>query len=520
MSAKSLFSHSLILCLALALCFSGNTLADTAPRAVSVWLESLPALTAPGACMGLNWATSGGSVCEETHVAWDTVTRAHSQTYAHRTPSQSGGMTHYYDWLDVPIGASDIYVRAYATIDGVSCYSDEYRVLTVRAIDVGSDSPAFDSTGLRWYPDTGYVDGRYAFTGGTPYAVSRPIADTEEDWLYQTQREGVTGFTINLTLGVYRMAVDVEFHLAELQVDAAGQRVFDIYLERGTPDEVLIPSVDIYDRVGKDHALILARTVTVSDRRLYIAFVPKTSKSPVLNGLVLRGAHALGQRATLSTIAGLDDDTYVNSGTNLRRAAELLIGGQSAYHVGLRFWAVQVPQRAIINHAELRLYPSQDHYALMDINVYAEAADNALDFTMWPQVPARPRTSQSARWIVGHNDGWHPGEQVTSPELRDVIQEVVDRDGWASFNELALLLIANQGDFTPRSVWALDGSPNDRAVLYVEYTDRAILTPTPTPSPTATGTPTVTATPSLTPTCTPPAVVLSLPLLLKPWLLP
>lgn len=511
---------SCLACLTIALVLSGGALAQTSPRqAVTVELQGLPALTAPGASIGLNWAVAGGSVCEATYVRWDTTTHDYGEAYPYSTPHYSGGMKNYTDYIDVPAGASAVYLRAYALVDGTLYRSDrEYQVSTVRASDTGASEPFLGSDGTRWYADIGNSDIRYGYVGGTPYTVGRAIGGTTDDAIYQTQRQGVQSYWIKLTRAVYAMEMEVELHLAELEVSGDGLRVFDILLEPGTANEVVFPGVDIHAMVGKDQALVLTHAVRVDDYQLDVAFAPVAGKPPVINGIVARGLSAVGQRGELVAVSNLDDDTYVESTTNSRRAQVLLLGGQSRYHVGLRFWNVRVPQGAYINHAELRLMAAGDYYPRMDVRIYAEAVDNTQDFTMLPQVPGRPRSDHFVPWLVGNDDGWHPGEQVVSPELRDVIQEMIDRNDWASSDELTLLLIAQQGDAGPRGVYAIDHAYADRPLLFIEYS----LTSPVTPTPTSTYTPQPSPTPTVTPTATrtPIIVKLHLPLLMRPVYVP
>lgn len=509
----------LALCLSLVLLSPARAASvSSRPNAVTVELQGLPPLTAPGACIGLNWTVAGGLVCDDTYVRWDVETHAHGEAYPYSSRHYSGGMGNFTDYIDVPLGAESIYLMAYASVDGTLYKSPrEYEVRTVRASDSGSSVSSWGTGGVRWYADIGYDDTRFGYVGGSTYSTNRPIAGTEDDAIYQTQRVGMSSYFLKLTRVVYTIDLEVELHLAELEVAASGQRVFDVLLEPGTANEVAITGIDLYDQVGRDTALVLTRAVTVDDNQLDISFVPVSGKPPVVNGVLVRGLQAIGQRGELVTIQGEDDDTYVYNATNYRRSPELLMGGESAYHVGLRFANVQVPQHATINHAELRLTGSRDSYARLDVSIYAEAVADTLDFTMPPQVPSRPRTNASVAWQVGNDDGWHPNETLVSPELRDVIQEIVNRGDWASFDALTLLLIANDGDAGPRGVRASEAGASSRPYLFIEYTAPGAVVPTPSPTRVVTPSITPTATPTVTPT---PAFRLSLPLLMRPYYLP
>ncbi len=477
----------------------------------TVTMEGITPLIAPGGAIPLNWAVAGGSTCEVTNVLWDTVSRPAPTIYPYRyrTRDQAGGMGSYYDYImPIPGGTDAIYVRAYAVVDGSPIYGREHAILMRRAIDAGTPNERQDSTGLYWFADTDYIHHWYGFEGGEMRTVTRSIGGTTDDWIYQTQRRGLSRFRCWLNISAARMTVEAQFHFAELDSVSAGQRVFDIYLERDTPNEVLISDVDIATLAGLSYAFTMSRQVVVEDYELTIDFVSKSALPPILNGLVLRGISAVPQRQAQQHVAYPEDDTYVTGTSNHRGEERVLLGGDAWYHGGLRFNWLQVPQGAIINHASIEVTAAEDVYKEMNLTVYAEDVDNSASFESQPLVPQRPRTTASVAWQLSNTQGWLMNHKYVSPDLRDIIQEVVDRPGWRERNALSLLLIANsQTDPNPRKIWARehDTSPDPaqwmRVWLTVDYTPRDYYPPTPAPTWTFTPIPTITPTP--TRTCTP-----------------
>ena len=515
------------------------------PSAATVTMEGIIPLIAPGGAIPLNWRVAGGSTCEVTNVLWDTTSHPFPEIYPYRyrTRDQSGGMESYIDYImPVPGGTNAIYVRAYAVVDGTPVYGREHAILMRRAIDAGSPNERQDSTGLYWFADTDYIHHWYGFEGGSLRSVTRSIGGTQDDWIYQTQRVGLNRFRCWLNISAARMTVEAQFHFAELDSVAAGQRVFDIVLEPGTPNEVLLSDVDIAREAGRDYAWVRSQRVTVEDYELTIEFRAKSALPPILNGLVLQGISAVPQRQAQQHVAYPEDDTYVTGTNNHRGEERVLLGGNAQYHGGLRFNWLQVPQGAVINHASIEVTAAEDVYKEMNLTLHAEDVDNSASFESQPLVPQRPRTTASVAWQLSNTQGWLMNHKYTSPELRDLIQEVVDRPGWRERNALSLLLIANPGDPNPRKIWARehDTSPDPalwmRVWLTVDYTPREnypptpaptwtftpipTITPTPTrthtPTPTETATPTATDTPTPTITATPTSYKLFLPLMFKP----
>ena len=66
---------------------------------------------------------------------------------------------------------------------------------------------------------------------------------------------------------------------------------------------------------------------------------------------------------------------------------------------------------------------------------------------------------------------WSSGAWYESPELKAVIQEIVNRPGWASGHALVLLL-ADDGSAAnvSRLIYAYDSAPANGAELRIEYT--------------------------------------------------
>lgn len=487
---------------------------------VSVDLAGLPALIAPGAGIRLHWQVSGGTDCNFTYVQWDTVSHAYDDRYAHPTPPQAGGMGSYFDDIDVPLDATAIYLKAYARVDGVEYRSREYALPTWRGVDAGSPSYYTDSTGRTWSPDVDYTGDWYGFTGGAQVRdYARPIAGTSDPYIYQSYRLGMTDFAARLRPGVSWMELEVEFHWAELdpQVTAPGQRVFDVYLEQGTPNQVVLANVDVYRLAqsacgqGQGCAVVVTRTVRVDvipngDEELNIAFVPRSELPPILNGLTLRGIRGWPQRQVTGWIPYWTSDTYVVSTANHLGDPVIRLGGQDYNHGGVRFMSINIPRGATINRAYLRMTSAQEGWSELNLHVYGEAVDDALSFYYPPLVPHRPRTAHFVVWRVTTEDFWHVGQLVSSPDLRAVIQEIVDRPGWNAGQAVALLLIADDSGYVPREVWALDGNPNAAPYLVVDFSPVELITPQPswTASPVPTHTPTATPTATRTATPTPP----------------
>ena len=112
--------------------------------------------------------------------------------------------------------------------------------------------------------------GRFAadqyFAGGRDFATNQPIAGTEDDALYQTERYGSFLYSLPVPNGTYT----VKLHFAELYWSAPGQRVFNVTAENTT----VLQAYDIVRKVGPLTATTESFSVTVTDGVLSLAFAP------------------------------------------------------------------------------------------------------------------------------------------------------------------------------------------------------------------------------------------------------
>jgi type IV pilus assembly protein PilY1 len=108
------------------------------------------------------------------------------------------------------------------------------------------------------------------------------------------------------------------------------------------------------------------------------------------------------------------------------------------YVSGMVFRNVEIPRGAIIISARLKVCAHTDH--LTDITfgkIEAESADNVESFSISRNIASLPRTNASVHWDI--IEPWSPDTWYESPDIADVIQEIIDRDGWSADNSLAII---------------------------------------------------------------------------------
>jgi len=101
-----------------------------------------------------------------------------------------------------------------------------------------------------------------------------------------------------------------------------------------------------------------------------------------------------------------------------------------------RFRNVTIPQGAIIDSAFLHIYAHEDEADLAKVNISAEFADNSAIFTEEELISSRTWTTAKIDWNIA--EPWTMWQPYRTPDLKSLVQEVIDREGWVSGNALTL----------------------------------------------------------------------------------
>ena len=113
---------------------------------------------------------------------------------------------------------------------------------------------------------------------------------------------------------------------------------------------------------------------------------------------------------------------------------------QNILTVGLRFRDISIPQGATIDSAfvVMHVHEGKDAEGVTNINITAEATDDAETFNDSTLITARPMTTATVKWIIAEE--WIIWKPYSTPDLGPIIQEVVDRTGWTAGNSIAFAL--------------------------------------------------------------------------------
>gem|GEM_PF-1206202 len=167
--------------------------------------------------------------------------------------------------------------------------------------------------------------------------------------------------------------------------------------------------------------------------------------------------------------ATADDAEEQESGSVGLGSSDLeLVLEDSNQTVGIRFNGINVPQGATITGAYVQFQADETNSEATSLLIQGEATDNAVTFTDTDgNISSRVRTANAVSWtpVAWANRG-EAGPDQRTPDIAQVIQEVVARPGWTSGNSL-VLIITGSGK---RVAESFDGIPDAAPLLHVEYT--------------------------------------------------
>jgi hypothetical protein len=165
-------------------------------------------------------------------------------------------------------------------------------------------------------------------------------------------------------------------------------------------------------------------------------------------------------------IAGPSDDAEESSSGSVDLSSsdiELVTDKSDVQTVGLRFAGVSLARGATVTNAYVQFQTDEVDTGAVDLTVRGQAADDAATFTSASgDVSSRARTVASVGWsppawtVVGAR-----GVDQRTPDLASVVQEIVNRSGWVSGNDLALII-------TGTGVRTAEAFQNGPAVLHIE----------------------------------------------------
>ncbi|MDH4119360.1 MAG: hypothetical protein OEW30_18410, partial [Acidimicrobiia bacterium] len=146
---------------------------------------------------------------------------------------------------------------------------------------------------------------------------------------------------------------------------------------------------------------------------------------------------------------------------------EMVADAGGAQTVGMRFAGLNIPQGATVLQADIQFTVDETPSQATSLTIAAEDVDDATTFVNTANgISSRPRTGAT---IVWNPPGWPvvgaSGPAQATPNLAALVQEVVDRPGWASGNAMAFI-VTGSGE---RVAESYNGDPSAAPLLRITY---------------------------------------------------
>lgn len=175
--------------------------------------------------------------------------------------------------------------------------------------------------------------------------------------------------------------------------------------------------------------LTQAQTVTVTIRDLDF------TQPPAAEFEITIEPEEAEEMATFSTsIAASSDDARETGGGTVTLNATTINSSGTGVWLGFRYTNVTIPSGSTINTAKQTVYVHSSDDPNLDI--YGNDVDDAATYTTTSNdITGRTLTTAKVTWSATDIG---TGSKDT-PDLATVIQEIIDRAGWSSGNDIALL---------------------------------------------------------------------------------
>lgn len=137
--------------------------------------------------------------------------------------------------------------------------------------------------------------------------------------------------------------------------------------------------------------------------------------------------------------------------------------------VGLRFQNVRIPQGATITSAIIEFEAAGNESGTTSLTVQGEDHNDSPSFTTTDNnISSRIKTTASVDW--NNVPAWADGSRYQTPDITNVIQEIVNRSGWCGNNSLSILI---EGSGL-RNVKSFEASTTAAPKLSIAYDEASV----------------------------------------------
>ena len=143
----------------------------------------------------------------------------------------------------------------------------------------------------------------------------------------------------------------------------------------------------------------------------------------------------------------------------------------SSTMVGVRFRDIEIPPGSTITNAyiEFTALVTATITNPMHIKIVGQDIDDAPTFNASNgDLTNRTKTTKWASWTP--IDQWTANNTYQTADIKDIVQEIVDRDGWKSGNAMAFMLSYQSASDEKRDAYPYDADSSKAPLLHIEFT--------------------------------------------------
>jgi type IV pilus assembly protein PilY1 len=165
-----------------------------------------------------------------------------------------------------------------------------------------------------------------------------------------------------------------------------------------------------------------------------------------------------------------DDAHEINLGVNLSERNLVLSQGLNTVHSAFRYQNVNIPKGAVITSARLKFTSRGSDSSPTNFSIKAQAAGSAPAFSNnFGDISTRTLTSNEVTWDK-NNDWPHYGIVISTPNLKSLVQEVVNGADWCGGNDLAIIMKSiDMSSSSSRRVLSSDNGDSNLPLLVISY---------------------------------------------------
>ena len=204
---------------------------------------------------------------------------------------------------------------------------------------------------------------------------------------------------------------------------------------------------------------------------LFFSFINAQIALPTFQGVHIQHSSCASTSTLEVRISHNNDDAEErenNQGMYLTSTDLELVynGGRGRQHVGMRFLNITIPQGTVIKNTYIKFTVDETTSSDVTVTFYGEDIDDAVTFSnTTANISSRTKTSASVNWSP---DPWTSvGATHDSPDLTSITQEIVNRSGWDSGNDMVFIVTGTQTTY--RTAESHNGSSSQAPLLHIEY---------------------------------------------------